>query len=246
MAQIWAKSPYRGERLLLHLALGDYANDEGICWPSQRTLAQKARCSENFVRLTLRQMLKDGLVELHKSSNGRGNTAVYQLKPHPANGEPANPHSPKRETPIADTSDTYILNHQEPSILDDQFERFWKSYPRRVAKVAAKKVFLRIMKAKDAPELETVIEAALIYAAGIKDIQYCAHPATWLGQQRWLDDKTSEPTKIVVPQQISDAQSLGASYRLAGYSREDLIASIAHLSPEAQQAAISLYERKHQ
>lgn len=244
MAQIWAKSPYRGERLLLHLALGDYANDEGICWPSQRTLAQKARCSENFVRLTLRQMVKDGLVELHKSSNGRGNTAVYQLKPHPANGEPANPHSPRRETPIADTSDTYILNHQEPSILDDQFERFWKAYPRRVAKTTAKKSFIRIMKTKEAPDLEELFEAVLRYAAGVKDIQYCAHPATWLNQQRWLDDKTSEPTKIQVPQYISDAQSLGASHRLAGMSRSDLEDAISHLTPEAQSAAISAYERK--
>lgn len=246
MAQIWAKSPYKGERLLLHLALGDYANDEGICWPSQRTLAHKARCSENFVRLSLRQMVKDGLLELNKSSNGRGNTAIYQLKPHPANGEPEKPHSPKRETPFPDTSHTSLLNHQEPSMLDEQFERFWQAYPRQVAKVAAKKAFKKVIKAKDAPSLETLIEAVLIYAAKIKDLQYCAHPATWLNQHRWLDTDIKKEVKIEVPQHIRDARSLGASLRNVGRTRHQLNEAIEHLSTEAQKEAISTYERKNQ
>lgn len=246
MAQIWARSPYKGERLLLHLALGDYANDEGICWPSQRTLAHKARCSENFVRLTLRQMVKDGLLELNKSSNGRGNTAIYQLKPHPANGEPANPHSAKRETPFPDTPHTSLLNHQEPSMLEDQFNRFWEAYPRQVAKPAAKKAFMKIMKSKDAPDLEVLFQSILIYASTIKDLQFCAYPATWLNQHRWLDATIRKEVKIEIPQHIRDAQSLGAFHRNAGRTRQELDGAIEHLSLEAQKEAISTYERKHQ
>ena len=45
ISYVWESSPFKGERLLLHLALADFANDEGECWPAQPTLAKKARCS---------------------------------------------------------------------------------------------------------------------------------------------------------------------------------------------------------
>ena len=46
ISHVWQKSPYKGEHLLLHLALADFDNDEGEDLPSVRALAVKARCSE--------------------------------------------------------------------------------------------------------------------------------------------------------------------------------------------------------
>lgn len=246
MAQVWANSPYRGERLLVHLALADFANDEGVCWPSQRTLAHKARCSENFVRVVLKRMVEDGFIDVEPSINGRGNTNRYRLKPHSANGDLPKPHSPERETPFAEKNDTYLKNRNEPSITDDSFNRFWSVYPRKVAKASAEKAFRRVMKKADAPNIDDLVGAVEAYASTITDIQFCAHPATYLNQRRWEDNLATKPTRVAVPQYISDAQSVGASFRLTGKSEAELGQAIAHLSPDAQEAAINFYHRRFQ
>lgn len=70
MSWVWDHSPYDGKALLLHLALADFANDAGECWPSQTTLAAKARCTERHVRDTVSQMVLHGYVEIVEHSNG--------------------------------------------------------------------------------------------------------------------------------------------------------------------------------
>jgi hypothetical protein len=87
ISHVWQSSPYRGERLLLHLALADFASDEGICWPSQTTLARKARCSVNWVRLSIAQMVRDDLIEIVEPAGaGRGKVGKYRLLGHAAKG----------------------------------------------------------------------------------------------------------------------------------------------------------------
>ena len=56
-------------------------------------------------------------------------------------------------------------NHQ-PSSDDDGFERFWKSYPRKVGKKAAKRAFVRAL--KDA-SLCAILAALSIDAAEWKE-----------------------------------------------------------------------------
>lgn len=244
MAQVWANSPYRGERLLVHLALADFANDEGVCWPSQRTLAHKARCSENFVRVVLKRMVADGFIEIQASTNGRGNTNHYRLKPHSVNGDSGKPHSREAETPFTDTDDTSLKNRNEPSITDDAFEQFWKAYPRKVAKPAALKAFRKVMKKPSAPKLADLIESVKAYASTITDLQFCPYPATYLNQERWTDTEERKPTTIEVPQHIKDAQSIGAAHRLTGQSETELRQAVAHLAQDAQEAALNFYWRR--
>lgn len=238
---VWDESPYRGERLLIHLALADYANDEGICWPSQRTLAHKARCSENFVRLAVKQMVKEGWVEQMAAGNGRGNHARYLLKSPSTNGLSKKPHSPASETPFAESTLTTLLNHKEPSNLAEDFNRFWAVYPKKVAKGAAEKAFRKAMRTKDAPAVSELLDAVAVYAAGIKDLQYCAHPATWLNQHRWLDARAEKPTIVEVPAHIRGAQSFGSGFALTNATLEELREAVAHQETDYQQAAITAY-----
>ena len=74
ISHVWRSSPYKGDKLLIHMALADFANDEGFCFPSQRTLAKKARTSEGYVRSVIKQMVKEGHVEIVTEGRGRGNT----------------------------------------------------------------------------------------------------------------------------------------------------------------------------
>ena len=71
MSWVWDNSPYEGKALLIHLAMADFANDEGFLWPSQLTLAKKSRSTDRHVRDVISDMMSDGLVELVMASNGR-------------------------------------------------------------------------------------------------------------------------------------------------------------------------------
>ncbi len=242
MSIVWAQSPYRGEALLLHLALADFANDEGKCWPSQKTLAKKARCSENYVRVAIKRMITDGLVEITERSNGRGNSICYQLKPHSANPHSANPHSPERETPFATNPTPLIKNHQEPS-LADEFNQFWEAYPRKVAKGTASKAFAKAFARNAGLKIETILEAVKAYGATVTDIRYCAYPATWLNGERWMDNLEAKVASVVATDHKS-ARSFGAAMRHTGRTEQQLLDVIGHYSAAEQEAALDEYRRQ--
>lgn len=71
-SKVWSKSQHRGTSLLLMLALADMANDEGQCWPSQKTLAKRARISARNVQLTLRKLAESGEIFVHERSGPNG------------------------------------------------------------------------------------------------------------------------------------------------------------------------------
>ena len=78
MSQAWKESPFEGTALLIELSLADFANDEGVCWPSIATLAQKARCSETWVHRIIGTMKKMGRLTV-ETGGGRGRPNVYRL-----------------------------------------------------------------------------------------------------------------------------------------------------------------------
>ena len=45
MTQVWERSQHKGSELLLMLAIADNANDQGVAYPSKKTLAKKTRLS---------------------------------------------------------------------------------------------------------------------------------------------------------------------------------------------------------
>ncbi len=82
MTYVWGESPYEAKALLVHLALADFSNDQGECWPSQGTIAHKARCSVRYVRTVIEQMVQDGQIEVvHQGGNGKGDSSKYRLIP---------------------------------------------------------------------------------------------------------------------------------------------------------------------
>ena len=79
MAWVWDASPYKDAALLMHLALADFADDDGVCWPSQTRLARKMRASVETVRRITRRMEDDGWLTIEAPSAGRGHSARYRL-----------------------------------------------------------------------------------------------------------------------------------------------------------------------
>lgn len=64
MSRVWSEASYDGSRLLLLLALADYSNDQGTCWPSVADLAKKSRMSERTVQRALKEFADDGVLEI--------------------------------------------------------------------------------------------------------------------------------------------------------------------------------------
>mgnify|MGYP001594451614 CR=1 FL=1 len=84
-----------------------------------------------------------------------------------------------------------------PSSGDD-FERFWVLYPKKIGKGKARQEWVTAQKKRSRwPGVGKVLEAvqaAQRSAAWTKDGgQFIPHPATWLHQERWLDEPAPNP-----------------------------------------------------
>lgn len=77
-AMVWAfeqKIPDAQTKLIL-LALCDHANGDGICWPSQEGLADKASCSVDTVQRHLQQLVDLGFLRCRRRPR---RTTIYML-----------------------------------------------------------------------------------------------------------------------------------------------------------------------
>lgn len=80
MTAVWKSSPHKGEALIVLLALADWANDQGECWPSMPVIAQKARITEQAARRIIKRLETDGSVEVERGG-GAGVKNQYRIKP---------------------------------------------------------------------------------------------------------------------------------------------------------------------
>lgn len=79
MSQVWEHSAHAEGTLLVLLALADFANDEGICFPSQTTLAKKSRLSSRQVRRVVGDLLASGELAIVRAGRGRGLKTIYRV-----------------------------------------------------------------------------------------------------------------------------------------------------------------------
>ena len=110
---IWKFAPHKGNTLLVFLALGDWADDDGEGWAMVEPLAKKSRQSERNVQYALRQLTLGGYVEWQESS-GRGRKTAFRIKVHklhPLAAENGARKGAKRDSAIRN-----IQNHTKPPI----------------------------------------------------------------------------------------------------------------------------------
>lgn len=67
--------------------------------------------------------------------------------------------------------------------------QFWDCYPRRIGKADAQRKLDAIRKGGKVP-FQKILDAVMVYRAETQntEMQYIAHPATWLNRGRWEDD----------------------------------------------------------
>ena len=81
MNNVFERSLTTGNARLVLLALADTCSDEGVCFPSIKTIAKKANVSEETTRKFLHAFEKIGLVECEERFNpvGRRTSNTYKL-----------------------------------------------------------------------------------------------------------------------------------------------------------------------
>ena len=88
MSKVWEHAPsVKGDRLIVLLALADWANDDGLCWPKMETIASKARTSKDGTSKIVKWLEENGFLTV-KRGLGRSNQSHYKVHPK---GDAASP-----------------------------------------------------------------------------------------------------------------------------------------------------------
>lgn len=72
MTAVWDNAGVQGSELLVLLALADWADDNGVCWPAMSTLADKARISERSAQRACRSLVEKGLLAIEDNAGPKG------------------------------------------------------------------------------------------------------------------------------------------------------------------------------
>lgn len=115
---IWEFAPYEGNTLLTFLALGDWADDEGFCWPRMEQLAKKSRQSIRSSQYAVSKLSKDGYL-IRVCGSGKGNSNEFHInmqKLHLLSGQRVQSTTPKGA--IHDTKGCKLKhrNKEDPSL----------------------------------------------------------------------------------------------------------------------------------
>jgi hypothetical protein len=78
MSRVWEHAPHKESTLLVLLALADYADDNGICWPDVASVAKKARISDRRTTDIIHDLEADGSIAFQKGG-GRGRRSCYAV-----------------------------------------------------------------------------------------------------------------------------------------------------------------------
>jgi hypothetical protein len=81
MAKVWELYPGGGTELLSLLALADWSDDDGRCYPSMAAIAKKTRLSISQARRVVHGLIGDGFVQVIGNENGGppGSSRQYRI-----------------------------------------------------------------------------------------------------------------------------------------------------------------------
>ena len=208
--------------VLFHLA--DRHNPDYGCFPSHNTLAKDCEMSKRSVQNHLEALEQAGLIR----KENRMEEGVYTSNRYflgfendfrpagiakSANGKICQRGSAKfargvvQNLPPNPVSNNPVSNNLVNGDLLDEFERFWKYYPRKVGKGAAKKAWIKA-RAKTYLEEIAIPLKHFVQAINGTEMSKIPHAATWLNQERWLDDQSHANNGNLTAE--ADIASLGA------------------------------------
>jgi hypothetical protein len=118
MSWVWEHGPSTATERLVLLALADFCDDDGTCFPSMRRIAEKACMTERGAQKILRRMAEDGVVAIETGGGRHGCNRYHVVMRNPEletvntvhpNAVPPRTTAQKPRTRVQET-----LNHGSP------------------------------------------------------------------------------------------------------------------------------------
>jgi hypothetical protein len=212
MNAVWRRSQSTGRARLVLLAIADHQGEIGA-WPSIATLARMVNASERSVQRDIQELVDLGelTVEVQNApSRGQYKSNLYWVTvagvTDSQSGVTEMSSGVTESTSGVTAVDVLTLKepllkpnkkHAQPAVermsFEDDFQKFWSVYPRKVGKGAAFKAFIKALKRV---ELATMIEGARRYAQDPNRVPaFTAHASSWLNADRWDDELLPERPK---------------------------------------------------
>jgi len=252
MSEVWRTNLPTTEKMIL-LVIADHASDEGDnAWPSQQTIATRASCNVRTVQRTINELVSKGYLWVEKRGGGSANCRDDR-RPHrytvvmsklrgdksPARKE-VRPDIDDVNDPALATATTRFsrpMKHpiETPIETPNTFDLFWKVYPRKTAKGAARKAWDKLK----AEEQLAATEGAQRFASDPnRDETFTPHPATWINAERWLDEPL--PPRKLTPEALRAQEIVAARERAAREAEAGK--RLAELDERARENAVPMPE----
>lgn len=178
--------------------LARYAGVDGRTWARIKTVVMAFWSLENGEwvqkRLSKERAYCNKIAEVRRANGQAGGRPKSLNKNENENlAGLLNESKPKAPTPTPiqelDIAKAISNSHaREKNQKADQFDEFWKEYPIKKGKGAARKAYVSAV--KKGVSYGELIEAVRKYRASVagKDPRYTAHASTWLNAERWTDE----------------------------------------------------------
>ena len=166
MAMVWDMDMKAVDKIIL-LALADYADDDGVCWPRQGTIAIKTGVTRQTVNTYV------GETDTPKCQGDRQESRVGRQECQ-GDRHPSKPSTNHQLT----TKDNF----------QNQAEEIYAEYPRNVGK--AKAIPAIISALKKAKDFSRVLARTKQFAelTADREREFIPHPTTWFNQHRYNDN----------------------------------------------------------
>ena len=188
---------------LLYGELTALCDSRGFCWASNRYFADLFKVTENTIQNHIGSLVKRGYIRREVVRDER-NTVVerrlyagtYVVTPSPKNlgeGSPKNFGEPPQNNLGYINTSNINKSPIVPKGDSEDFDRFWKAYPKKVGKKAAQKAFRKVH-----VPVETLLQAIDRQKCSDQwskeNGKYIPDASKWLNQEKWNDELyTSSP-----------------------------------------------------
>jgi hypothetical protein len=184
------------------VAIGRYVNRHGRAIPALATLATMTGLDRRNLPAAIRELEERGYLSRVRRRDEKGDYTSTEyaidfgpggdMPPHATGDMPGHDTVTCQDTPPGDmpphalsiplSEETHLRRSTEP----EGFDKFYASYPRHIAKGAARKAYKSALKKADAATLLAAAERFAAANAGT-DQKFIPYPATWLNSERWAD-----------------------------------------------------------
>ena len=216
------------QAIRLYLLLRKHGNKDGVSFPGRRRLAEQMNASMSTVDRSKAELVSQGAIceNQRMSSSGDWTSNEYHIhwsqilscsryiagdSRYPASDDTSPASDDTGYTASDELTYTQLSNSDTIThTFNDQFDEFWSFYPRKAAKQAAKKAWVKTVKTVD-PDI--LIEGAKRYSTDPnREDEFTAHASTWINDGRWEDEPLPSSSSSGTKTYVEAAEMLNNPY----------------------------------